>query len=187
MPRKMGVLFFMVGSSCIRIVLPDLPAAEKGNKKSSKLCGDSRLITSKTPRLPQEAEVAISSDSPPQIVPFATVGQLLVCPPRPSSLCGGDRLRRLPFSRACPARHWFRVLLARRASIFWFLSWYWIFFLLSRGKSVLFARNPLKAKNFPCNPHVSLGCATLEHRFCQENFAKHLDKNTWQCYAKHTK
>ena len=33
MPRKMGVLFFMVGSSCIRIVLPDLPAAEKGNKK----------------------------------------------------------------------------------------------------------------------------------------------------------
>ena len=145
---------------------------KKATKKSSKLCGDSCLITSKTPRLPQESEVTISSDSPPQIVPFATVGQLLVCPPRPVPFAAGTAFGVCPFPRACPARHGPRILLARRASIFWFLSWYWIFFLLSRGKSVLFARNPLKSEKFSVqSPRIpgmcDAGAQVLPRKLCK--------------------
>ena len=185
MPRKMGVLFFMVGSSCIRIVLPDLPAAEKGTKKSSKLCGDSCLITSKTPRLPQEAEVAISSDSPPQIVPFATVGQLLVCPPRPVPFAAGTAFGVCPFPG--PALHgigsgysWRDAPLSSGALMV-------LYFSRCQGKRSFFTKSPEKWQNFQWN-HPSSGEKNgLASAFCQENFAKSLDKNTWQCYAEHTK
>ena len=114
------------------------------------------MITSKTPRLPQEAEVAISSDSPPQIVPFATVGQLLVCPPRPVPFAAGTAFGVCPFSRACPARHWFRVLLARRAlSSGALMVLYFLPVVKGKGGS-FFTKSPEKWQNFQWN-HPSSG------------------------------
>ena len=160
---------------------------KKATKKSSKLCGDSCLITSKTPRLPQESEVTISSDSPPQIIPFATVGQLLVCPPRPVPFAAGTAFGVCPFPRACPARHGPRILLARRASIFW-CSYGIVFSSRCQGERRFFFHEiPGKMAKFSVESPFFRGENGLASAFCQENFAKSLDKNTWQCYAEHTK
>jgi len=56
-------------------------------------------------------------DSSPQILPFATVERLLVRPPSPAPFAAGTVFGTSPFPRACPARHWRRVLLAKCASI----------------------------------------------------------------------
>lgn len=110
MPWKIGVWVFMFSSSCNK-----LRCSARSNQKNQAGFGESLLDNKKTP---QEAQVI--SRIALRKCSFATVGQLLVCPPSPALFAAGTVFGACPFLRTCPARHWRRVLLAKRYLYLWF-------------------------------------------------------------------
>ena len=114
---------------------------KKATKKSSKLCGDSCLITS-YPLTTNCRSISVSRIALRKY-PFATVGQLLVCPPSTAPFAARTAFGVCPFPRPCPARHLVPVTLGETRLYLWLFLIVWHFSWFVKKFFSSFSTNPV--------------------------------------------